>query len=131
MTSISDIRSGKTGLFHLKEDNSITYQLHTIKDKEDFARSPESGDVMWVITPRFTWSNDDQSTRCLLLLKTHNAYDRVVRFDSPIEITCAYLIAFDLSTKQIVYQVTLGNIFYHPHNGNAYSYPLNPLICLE
>ena len=114
------------------EDKTITYQLHTIDHKYNFGETPEGSDVMWVITPRFTWSNDDQSTRCLLLLKTHNAYGRESFSFKPIEITCAYLVAFDLKTKQIVYQTNLGNIFSHPLKGySAYRYPLNTLICLE
>ena len=38
-TCISDICLGKTGVFHLTEDNLIHYQLHTIQHKDDFADS--------------------------------------------------------------------------------------------
>ena len=88
---------------------------------------------MWVIAPKFTFQNDDQSIRCLLLLKTQNAYQRAAGSSKkkPIERTCAYLVAFDLLSKQIVHQTSLGSINYLPQEGWAAGYPLYALISLE
>lgn len=49
------------------------------------------------------FKNDDQSVRCMLVLKTDNsAYDRVKMSARPIEITNSFLIAFDLNHKEVV-----------------------------